>query len=80
MQLTRLDRWLRARFVNGTHVYTLRPPMVLPGGIRHEELPQNAASRFRHRYIARNPKLANELMGSRFNLPDDTVVPLAYAT
>lgn len=62
MQLTRLDRWLRARFVNETHVYTLRPPMVLPRSVRHEELPQSAASRFRHRYIISNPKLADELI------------------
>jgi len=62
MQLTRFDRWLRARFVHETHVYTLRPAVRVPAGIRHEELPAAVGKRYRHRYIAHRPELAQTLI------------------
>jgi hypothetical protein len=62
MQLTRFDRWLRERFVNETHVYTLRPPAEVPAGIRHELMPETAASKYRHRFIARRSKQADALI------------------
>jgi hypothetical protein len=62
MQLTRFDRWLRERFVHETHVYTLRPPAELPAGIRHELMPETTASKYRHRYIAKHGKHADELI------------------
>ena len=62
MQLTRFDRWLRERFVYETHVYTMRPPEELPIGVIAEELPEVAGRRFRHRFIARKPELAGQLI------------------
>jgi len=62
MQLTRLDRWLRERFVYETHIYTLRPPEELPPGMISEELPETPGRRFRHRFIARKPELATSLI------------------
>lgn len=62
MQLTRFDRWLREKFVHETHVYSLRPPEVMPAGIRGEEMPNVPGRKFRHRYIARNTKAADALI------------------
>ena len=63
MQLTRFDRWLRERFVYETHIYTMRPPEDLPAGIVAEDLPEAPGRRFRHRFIARKPELANQVIG-----------------
>ena len=62
MQLTRLDRWLRERFVHETHVYTLRPPEVLPAGVIAEELPESPGRRFRHRFIVRGDAAVRALI------------------
>ena len=51
MQLTRLDRYLRERFVYETHVYTLRLPESIPAGTIAEELPDTPGRKFRHRFI-----------------------------
>lgn len=63
MQLTRFDRWLREKFVHEIHIYSLRPPEMLPGGIRAEELPEHPGRRFRHRFIARSSAAADALIG-----------------
>lgn len=68
MQLTRFDRWLRERFVHETHIYTLRPPAEVPAGVRHEPMPETAASKYRHRFIARRSKHADALIN---RLKDD---------
>lgn len=68
MQLTRFDRWLRERFVHETHIYTLRPPAEIPAGIRHELMPETAASKYRHRFIAQRSKHADALIS---RLKDD---------
>ena len=62
MQLTRFDRFLREKFVHETHVYSLRPPEILPAGVRAEELPDLPGRRFRHRYIIRSHKAADALI------------------
>lgn len=62
MQLTRFDRWLRERFVHEIHIYSLRPPEMLPSGIRAEELPEHPGRRFRHCFIARSSKAADALI------------------
>jgi len=62
MQLTRFDRWLREKFVHETHVYSLRPPEVMPAGIRAEEMPNVPGRKYRHRYIARDSKAADALI------------------
>ena len=64
MQLTRFDRWLREKFVHEIHVYSLRPPEIVPRGVRSEDLPEAAGRTYRHRYIARSSKAADALIGS----------------
>jgi hypothetical protein len=56
MQLTRLDRYLRERFVYETHIYTLRLPTSIPAGVIAEELPEVPGRKFRHRFILRSDK------------------------
>jgi hypothetical protein len=63
MQLTRLDRWLRQKFVYETHVYTLRPPESLPPGVIAEELPESPGRRYKHRFILRSESAVAELIG-----------------
>ena len=62
MQLTRFDRWLREKFVHEIHVYSLRPPEVVPGGIRAEDLPEAPGRKYKHRYIARSSDSADALI------------------
>jgi hypothetical protein len=62
MQLTRFDRWLRERFVYETHIYTMRPLGELPFGVIAEDLPEIPGRRFRHRFIARKPELATQII------------------
>ena len=62
MQLTRLDRWLRERYVYETHIYTLRMPDHIPVGTIAEELPEAPGRRFRHRFILRSESAVNELV------------------
>lgn len=64
MQLTRLDRYLRERFVYETHVYTLRLPESIPAGAIAEELPESPGRKFRHRFILRNDKAVGALIES----------------
>lgn len=62
MQLTRFDRWLREKFVYELHIRTLRPPEVLPEGIRAIELPEAPGKRYKHLFIARGSKAGDELI------------------
>ena len=62
MQLTRLDRYLRARFVYETHIYTLRLPPSIPAGAIAEELPDTPGRKFRHRFILRSDKAVSALI------------------
>jgi len=62
MQLTRLDRWLRERFVYETHVYTLRLPEAVPPGVIAEELPESPGRRFKHRFIVRSDAAVQRLI------------------
>ena len=62
MQLTRFDRWLREKFVYETHIQTLRLPEYIPAGIRTVELPDSPGKRFKHLFIARSSKAADELI------------------
>lgn len=63
MELTRFDRWLRERFVYETHVYTLRPPESVPAGVIAEELPESPGRKFKHRFILRNDRAVEALIG-----------------
>lgn len=62
MQLTRLDRYIRARFVYETHIYTLRLPASIPAGAIAEELPDVPGRKFRHRFILRSDKAVSALI------------------
>ncbi len=64
MQLTRLDHWLREQFVHETHVFTLRPPVRLPAGVIAEQMPEGPGQTWRHRFIARRPRLADQLIAT----------------
>lgn len=63
MQLTRLDRWLRERFVHETHVYTLRLPESVPAGVIAEELPDAPGRQYKHRFIVRSDAAVRTLIG-----------------
>ncbi len=62
MQLTRFDRWLRERFVYETHIQTLRLPEEIPARIQAVELPEAPGKRYRHLFIAKRSKDADELI------------------
>lgn len=62
MQLTRFDRWLREKFVYETHIQTLRHPETIPAGIICSDLPDVPGRRFRHLFIARDSRAADELI------------------
>ena len=62
MQLTRFDRWLREKYVYETHIHTLRPPPSLPHGVREVEIPDIAGRRYKHLFVAKSSKLADQLI------------------
>lgn len=62
MQLTRFDRWLREKFVYETHIHTLRMPESIPAGIRAVELPEVPGKRYKHLFVAKSSKAADELI------------------
>ncbi len=62
MQLTRFDRWLRETFVYETHIHTLRPPQMLPAGIRVVEEPEVPGKRYKHLFVANSSKAADALI------------------
>ncbi len=62
MQLTRLDRWLREKYVYETHIRTLRPPESIPAGIRAVELPDVPGKRYRHLFVAKESRTADQLI------------------
>ncbi len=64
MQLTRFDRWLREKFVYETHIHTLRPPEEIPAGIQAVELSDAPGRRYKHLFVARKSKDADELIRS----------------
>ena len=59
MQLTKFDRWLREKFVYQTHIHTLRPPEMLPVGVRAVELPEVPGKRYKHLFVADSSKSAD---------------------
>ncbi len=63
MQLSRLDRWLRERFIYETHIFTLRlPEQGLPMGVKVCELAQNKGGDYRHRLIIKDNQLAEQVV------------------
>lgn len=62
MQLTRFDRWLRARFVYETHIQTLSYPESLPQGVRFVEQADVPGKRYKHLFVAASEKAANRFI------------------
>ncbi len=62
MQLTRFDRWLREKYVYETHIHTLRPPESLPRGVREVPIPDAPGKRYKHLFVAKSSKLADQLI------------------
>ncbi len=62
MQLTRFDRWLREKYVYETHIRTLRLPDSIPEGVRAVELPEVPGKRYKHLFVAKQSKAADELI------------------
>lgn len=62
MQLTRLDRWLREKFVYQMHIYTLHAPITIPHGIREVETPNIPSKRYKHLFVADSGELADQLI------------------
>lgn len=62
MQLTRFDRWLREKYVYEMHIKTLRPPELLPDGVRAVEIPDVPGIRYKHLYIASTNKSADKMI------------------
>ena len=62
MQLTRFDRWLRAKFVYVTQIQTLSYPENIPPGIRFMEQPDPPGKRYKHLFIASSEKAANQFI------------------
>lgn len=63
MQLTKLDRWLKERFIYETHIFTLRLPEAgLPRGVRVEDVESEKSGDYRHKLVIRNNALAERVI------------------
>ena len=63
MQLTRLDRWLKERFIYETHIFTLRlPEDGLPAGVVIDEVEQKKSGDYRHRLVIKDNNLAEQVI------------------
>jgi len=63
MQLTKLDRWLKERFIYETHIFTLRlPEEGLPRRVRIEDVDQTKSGDYRYRLVVKNNKLAEKVL------------------
>jgi hypothetical protein len=60
--LTRLDHWLRERYLFQTHIYTMRLPDKLPSGVRAEELPESPTRRYSYRLVANTNEQVDRLV------------------
>ncbi len=62
MQLTRIDRWLKEKFVYEIQILTLRQAEDVPAGIREVDLPEKPGRRFRYLYITSKAQAAERLL------------------
>ena len=62
MQLTRIDRWLKDKFVYETQILTLRRAEKIPKGIRESELPEKVGRRFKFLYQTGSSEAAEKLL------------------
>lgn len=58
--LTKVDHWLRERYLLQTHLYTLRLPEALPSGVKASELPQSVTRRYRYRIVSNTNELTDK--------------------
>ena len=64
MQLTRIDRWLKEKFVYEIQILTLREADKVPAGVRVIDLPEKPGRRFKHLYTTSRPQAAERLLAS----------------
>jgi hypothetical protein len=62
MQLTRIDRWLKVKFVYETQILTLRPVDETPKGIKRVDLPDKPGRRFKYLYKTSKQKVVNQFL------------------
>lgn len=63
MQLTKLDRWLKERFIYETHIFTLRlPEEGLPRGVRIVDVDSNKSGDYRHKLVIKDNALADKVL------------------
>lgn len=62
MQLTRIDRWLKEKFVYQIQILTLRPSGDVPKGVKEIELPEKPGRRFKFLYTTGNSAAADRLL------------------
>lgn len=62
MQLTRIDRWLKERFVYQIQILTLRPCEGVPKGVREIELPEKPGRRYKYLYTTGSSEAADRLL------------------
>lgn len=62
MQLTRLDRWLKEKFVYQIQILTLRRAEDVPRGVKETELPEKPGRRFQYLYTTGSHDAAERLL------------------
>ena len=59
MQLTKLDRWLKERFIYETHIFVLRlPEEKLPRGVKVQEVAAKKSGDYTHKLMMKDNDLA----------------------
>jgi len=59
MQLTKLDRWLKERFIYETHIFVLRlPEERLPRGVKIQDVDSKKTGDYKHKLIIKDNELA----------------------
>jgi len=59
MQLTKLDRWLKERFIYETHIFVLRlPDEKVPKGVKIEEVTSKKAGDYTNKLMIKDKDLA----------------------
>lgn len=64
MQLTRIDRWLKEKFVYEIQILTLRSCAEIPSRIREIELPEKPGRRYRFLYTTSDSGAAEKLLNN----------------
>lgn len=63
MQQTKLDQWLKERFIYETHILTLRlPDEPLPKGVEVQPTDQTSKGAYQHKLIVKSNEQAEEVI------------------